>query len=200
MCFPDRIQRSVGIELLPKLHSIALRHREAATSLSSAAAAVEFLCEDFIETLPAKPNHSSSALSASTAVSPVQFDWRTSDIVFANATCFDDAMLTVMWKLFEGMRPGAVLIITSHKVLSQLFELVFEVVDMKSSWGTATVRTYRRKALPRWLGNIVGRKIPAGPAPKQAVVATATLPGASGSAGNEVRSGVQAFTANSSSG
>ena len=58
---------------------------------------------------------------------------------------------------FESLRPGAVLILTSHKLPSVLFECVFEG-KLAASWGEVTARVFKRKSLPKWVAGIVGRK------------------------------------------
>ena len=55
------------------------------------------------------------------------------------------------------MRPGAVLIFTSHRLHSVLFECVHEATT-DASWGSVTARVYRRKALPKWVAGAVGRR------------------------------------------
>ena len=83
--------------------------------------------------------------------------WTRADIVLINATAYDFAMIESIARLAEGMRAGAVLALTTHRLPGRLFELLAEdTVD--ASWGDVTLRLYRRLKLPKWVAGIVGRR------------------------------------------
>jgi hypothetical protein len=124
---------------------------------------------------PTSPADSATApAAASTAPAPVdcvsdlscvslevgdflESDWSPADVVFCNGTCYDIDILEPLYKKAEKLRPGAIFALTTHKVTSVLFELLHECV-VGASWGSATLRIYRRKALPKWIGTVVGAR------------------------------------------
>lgn len=79
-----------------------------------------------------------------------------SDVIFCNATCYDDDFMNELYSLAENTKPGTILIITSQKCNSKLFELLHEG-KLDASWGDVTVRVYRRLPLPKWIGGIFKR-------------------------------------------
>lgn len=55
------------------------------------------------------------------------------------------------------MRPGALLVLTTQRSPSKLFELVHEAA-YAASWGAGvTARVYRRRRLGRWMSGVLGR-------------------------------------------
>ncbi len=174
-------QRVVGIELAPQLHTSALGNRAAAVEwaranelqadggdsadsdlLARRLARMQLLLGDFLaDSLPSEAEDQSqqSTTGAAVSVHPssptdgISFDWTTADVVFANATCFDDTLRARLIKRAEGIRRGGVLIITSHKVDSHAFSLKHELLGQASTFGTASVRIYQRSA-PRWMAGL----------------------------------------------
>jgi hypothetical protein len=73
----------------------------------------------------------------------------------------DIEFLERVWRAAERMRPGAILIITTHEMPGRLFELVHEGM-VAASWGEASARVYRRLPLPRWVAGVVGRRATGG--------------------------------------
>jgi hypothetical protein len=63
-------------------------------------------------------------------------------------------VLERLYRLLDGLKPGAVLMVTSQKLPSPLFELVSEGT-YEASWGSVTARVYRRQALPKWAARVV---------------------------------------------
>jgi hypothetical protein len=145
--YPHAWRALTGIELVPRLHRLALAHR--AALLEDAAAAgradvtaaldrVSFVCDDMLApgiTWPAE-----------------------ADVAFLNGTCYDIETLEALFKAIERLQPGAVVILTSHVLppacgAHKLFELLHEAT-YDASWGAVTARIYRRKKLPRWLAGI----------------------------------------------
>lgn len=161
--FTARIARARGVELLPRVHRVAVRLREA-TRLTvreyavaedaaewalcaadawklaepGAEGGIELLCDDFLD---------GSAAATS---------WPEADVVFFNGTCYDVPTLERVWRAAERMRPGSIIIVTTHEMPGRLFELMHEGV-VAASWGEASVRVYRRLPLPKWVAGIVGR-------------------------------------------
>lgn len=84
--------------------------------------------------------------------------WSHCELVFCNATAFEGTLLTSIYLQSEGMRPGSILILTTQKHTSKLFELVHEG-KWSPSWDgdTVTARIYRRKKLPKWVSGVLGR-------------------------------------------
>ena len=70
--------------------------------------------------------------------------WLSGDIVFANSTCFDIALMRALAAVAGGMRPGAWLITLTRRVESDDFELV-DKRNYSMSWGTATCFVHRRR-------------------------------------------------------
>jgi hypothetical protein len=95
---------------------------------------------------------------------PPPLDWAsTADVVLVNGTCYDEATLAGVWAALGRLRPGAVAIVTSHRLPpgpgpGVLFEGGgrggLEGVVVPASWGGVTARLVRRKRLPRWLASV----------------------------------------------
>jgi hypothetical protein len=64
--------------------------------------------------------------SSSSPPPPPSPPWHEADIVFVNATAFDERLLHALHLKSERMRAGALLILTTQKSPSKLFELVHE--------------------------------------------------------------------------
>jgi hypothetical protein len=45
----------------------------------------------------------------------LDFDWSDGDVIFANSTCFDDALIAAMTARAEALKPGAI-VVTFTKV------------------------------------------------------------------------------------
>lgn len=154
-----------GIELVTRLHRKAELHLTAARRLASSTTVAEAL---------ARATSSSSAVAGSSsesrrAMDPARLDrvtlrigdflkddWSHHDVVFCNATCYDDALLHALFLKLESLAAGAVVILTSHKLTSKLFALLHEGT-YDASWGTVTARIYRRLKLPKWVSGVLGK-------------------------------------------
>jgi hypothetical protein len=161
-----------GIELLPRLHRTAERLLATARKLLDDDEALPIAAavrrRDEARALlaglpvPASPSTSSAPLSSRldsvklTMGSFLVVDWSAADLVFCNGTCYDDAILHSLWRAMEKLSPGAIVVLTSHKIPSKLFELLHEAT-YASSWGTVSARIYRRVNLPRWVAGVLGR-------------------------------------------
>ncbi len=73
----------------------------------------------------------------------LEFDWTDGDVVFANSTCFDDALMTQMATCAERLRPGSVFVSFTKSLPSRCFEII-ERRRYRMSWGPATVFIQRR--------------------------------------------------------
>lgn len=69
-------------------------------------------------------------------------DWSHADVVFANSTCFDDALLEAIAKHAERLRPGAVIISFTKPIPSSSLEQHHRF-RLTMSWGPATVFIHR---------------------------------------------------------
>ena len=146
LCFPQEWARCLGVEIVAKHVEKAQRHTAAAAAVPGISEEVraslrliEFYCGDFL-------------------TPPSDNDWfAAADIVFLNATAYDDHTCRTLWRRVEALRPGAVVIVTTAKLVSPLFELLSES-RVAASWGSATCRMYRRRALPRWAAALTGRR------------------------------------------
>jgi hypothetical protein len=117
-----------GVELVPRLHAAAERHRAlAAAALPHDAAAaerarrVELRCGDFLEGL---------------SLAGV-------DVLFLLGTCFEEDVLGPVWAAAAAMRGGCALICASHEAPASLFELL-HAERAGATWGEVTLRFYRR--------------------------------------------------------
>ena len=92
-------RRVVGVELLRALHSESerilrrFRQEEAPLLKSPFATDIEFVRTSFLD-----------------------HDWSDADVVFANSTCFDDALMKMLAEKADFLRPGSI-VITITKVL-----------------------------------------------------------------------------------
>jgi len=135
---------SGGVEILPSHFSTSLRNQAAAVSLVESEVrnrveGVDFRCGDVLS------EENTSLL-------------KDCSLLFCNSTAFSESLLAGLFKAIEGIKPGAVFVCTSQKLSSPLFELLEEKV-LKSSWGEATVRVYRRKRIPLWVKGFGRNKI-----------------------------------------
>jgi hypothetical protein len=53
----------------------------------------------------------------------LDFDWSDGDVVFANSTCFDDALMAAVAAKAQRLRPGALLITFTRGLDSAAFEV-----------------------------------------------------------------------------
>jgi hypothetical protein len=133
----------------------------AGAAAAAAVTAVRFELGSFLEdSAGSGAGTSAGAASASAsapAAPPPAPPWHEADIVFVNATAFDEKLLHGLHLRSERMRPGALLVLTTQRSPSKLFELVHEGA-LEASWGApVTVRVYRRKRLGAWVGGVLGR-------------------------------------------
>lgn len=143
--YPRAWRALMGIELVPRLHRLALAHRAALLEdvagrgdVAAALDRVSFVCDDMLAPGITWPDEA--------------------DVAFLNGTCYDIETLEALFKAIERLQPGAVVILTSHVLppacgAHKLFELLHEAT-YAASWGDVTARIYRRKKLPRWLAGI----------------------------------------------
>mmetsp|Transcript_36292 Transcript_36292/g.62622 ORF Transcript_36292/g.62622 Transcript_36292/m.62622 type:complete len:701 (-) Transcript_36292:44-2146(-) len=73
----------------------------------------------------------------------LDFDWSDGEVVFANSTCFDDALMLSLSQTAERLAPGAIVVTFTKGLSSPAFELL-ERKRYKMSWGPATVFIQRR--------------------------------------------------------
>lgn len=135
----------VGLELLPHLHATALRHAGAVTSHSPCA--VHFALGDITRV------HSAAGRAHVS-------DWPAyAACVFINATCFDDATLTALYRHAAKLRRGAVLAITTHALpvatgVAKLFNVLWQG-RVHASWGSVVLRVYVRNDTPKWVATVL---------------------------------------------
>lgn len=89
----------------------------------------------------------------------LNISWSHCKLVFCNATAFEGTLLTSIFVQSENMKPGSIFILTTQKHTSKLFECVHEG-KYSPSWDekeTIIARIYRRKKLPKWISNVLGR-------------------------------------------
>ena len=137
----ERSEQRIGLEILKalqggdRLEYTALTSEDLNSFRKSRLSSVEFIEGSFLE-----------------------IPWAQCDLVFCNATAFEGSLLTSIYLQSEGMRPGSVMVITTQRHTSKLFELVHEG-KWSPSWDgeTVTARIYRRKRLPKWVSGVLGR-------------------------------------------
>ena len=78
---------------------------------------------------------------------------RSSALCFCHCTCFGEGLLAQFAKKCEALAPGTLVIVVSHLLRSNLFEMV-HTAPYVMTWGEGTVYVYRRKALPKWIGGL----------------------------------------------
>lgn len=145
--FPLAWKALKGIELVPRLHRLALAHRSGMidetgrlgrADIVAALGRVSFECDDMLKD---------------------GFTWaRECSIAFVNGTCYDEETLGAIFKAIESLSAGSLIIITSHKMpqssgAAKLYELLHEGT-YGASWGMVTARIYRRLKLPKWIAAI----------------------------------------------
>jgi hypothetical protein len=75
-------------------------------------------------------------------------DWRDADVVFANSTCYEPALMSGIARLATGMKKGSFFITLTKRLPCQDFTVVdFEMHPM--SWGEATVFVMQKTTDPR---------------------------------------------------
>jgi hypothetical protein len=65
-------------------------------------------------------------------------DWRQADVVLANSTCFDEALLLKIADIAQGMKKGSFFISITRPIPGDDFT-VLEFALQRMSWGMATV-------------------------------------------------------------
>jgi hypothetical protein len=124
--FTQDFSRCIGVEILENLHK-------------QAKVIVDRFNRQYQSLLTAgQPQHCSVYLG-----SFLDFDWSDGDVVFANSTCFDDALMADMSRVAERLKPGAFFVTFTKGLTSKKFE-VLERKRYKMSWGPATVYIHRR--------------------------------------------------------
>ncbi len=66
------------------------------------------------------------------------------DIIFINATCFEDNFFSNIAEKLHQLKNGSYVIITSKIMGSADFEMIFESNEIEYSWGHPTTRIYRK--------------------------------------------------------
>jgi len=74
-------------------------------------------------------------------------DWSDGDLVFANSTCFDDALMNSVAVAAQSLRKGAIFITFTRRLPSANFGLL-EYKIYKMSWGGATVFIHQKLTDP----------------------------------------------------
>lgn len=75
-------------------------------------------------------------------------DWRDADLVFANSTCYDDALMAKIANLAIGMRKGSFFVSFTKRLACQDFKIL-EHEMYRMSWGEATVYIMQKTTDPR---------------------------------------------------
>ena len=75
-------------------------------------------------------------------------DWRDADLVFANSTCYDDALMAKIADLALGMRKGSFFVSFTKRLACQDFKIL-EQEMYRMSWGEATVYIMQKMTDPR---------------------------------------------------
>lgn len=75
-------------------------------------------------------------------------DWRDADVVYANSTCYDDALMEKIAANTRGMKKGTFFISISRRLPSKDF-VVLEHELQRMSWGEATVFIHQKTNDPR---------------------------------------------------
>ena len=71
-------------------------------------------------------------------VDAADWDWRDSNIVFVNSTCFSQALFQVVERIALGLKQGARVVTLTYQLRSPCFKVVARG-DLLMSWGSATV-------------------------------------------------------------
>ncbi|CAN0305891.1 unnamed protein product, partial [Phaeothamnion confervicola] len=77
------------------------------------------------------------------ATDPAAADWSDGDVVFANSTCFDDALMNRIAERAAMLRRGAFVITLSRRLPGDGFA-VLESRALTMSWGAATVFIHQK--------------------------------------------------------
>jgi hypothetical protein len=122
--YGDVLSRSVGIEILPRLH------RSAASVIN-----------DLILEMAANPTFASHSCEAMVEEGDVLdeggFNWTTGDIIFINSTCFSDTLFQRVAAKCEQLKSGTrVLTLTKHLTSSRF--KISSSINYTMSWGLAT--------------------------------------------------------------
>ena len=122
--FTQDFHKCIGIELMESLAKISFQVQEKynnsfAEILSHRVSkTVDFSCDNFLD-----------------------YDWSDGDVVFANSTCFDDALMEAIGNKAGALKPGAFLVTFTKGIKSVEFEQVSERSE----------RPYGRRAYSRWI-------------------------------------------------
>ena len=128
LTLPSKFKKCIGIEYLDGLFQKSLELKsvyDAYRSENSSYPNIIFEKDDFIA-------NTSWSLQA--------------DVIFANATCFENHMVSSISKtLNDKLKPGSIVIITTKLLECQIgtdFKLIVEQFKKEMSWGQATVNIY----------------------------------------------------------
>ena len=114
------IFKSVGVEILPGLHEIAMNAREKYIEIClNNTTEIEFVCGSMFNT----------RCSSGQAV-----DWTDGDVVYANSTCYDDDMMAELSAIGANMRPGSYFITLSRTLQESDGFRVLEERRYEMSW------------------------------------------------------------------
>jgi len=134
-----------GIEILPKLSSLALQAKERLAqviprevrsprlrdSLLARLEKISFVRGSFLEATPHHPDWATD-----------QGQWAP-DVIFACSTAFDDKTFDMLSRRAESVKVGCVVVTVSYPLKSAMFSKV-AVEEWTMSWGKATVITHRK--------------------------------------------------------
>lgn len=70
-------------------------------------------------------------------------DWTRGDIVFMNASCYDQELMEKVEAKAGLLKKGSILIVTTKKLESEKFKLLTSF-RREMSWGKASVRIYQK--------------------------------------------------------
>ena len=127
LLFGDKFSCIEGVELLEDLHDL---------SVNTVSAYQTFLAEDnlFVD----RRGCPLVVSQGDFLCEPWTEHWTSSDIVFANSTCFDDDLMQRIAIIAERMKSGARMITFTQSLPSTSPFLIVEKVNLGMSWGVAT--------------------------------------------------------------
>jgi SAM-dependent methyltransferase len=66
------------------------------------------------------------------------------DVIFINSTCYEDYIFNNLVEKFHQLKPGSHVIMTTRKMKTDDFELIYDSDEIEYSWGNPTTRIYRK--------------------------------------------------------
>mmetsp|Transcript_20373 Transcript_20373/g.30838 ORF Transcript_20373/g.30838 Transcript_20373/m.30838 type:complete len:336 (-) Transcript_20373:384-1391(-) len=123
------LKYAAGIEILPRLHG----------------ASYEIL-EKYTRTLMRRISDPPLIKFFNGSFLDSEYDWTDGDLVFANSTCFEEALLDAVARRGEGpggLRPGARVVTFTLALRSAWFRIIYKK-RFNMSWGPATVYIHQK--------------------------------------------------------